>query len=278
MKIDSQPERIVALGLPAVEATLGLGIRPVAAGISEKLLDRPYLEQFKGEDYVDSDLGTITSASADLNYEKIAQYDPDLIVVPDWDALAESAVSEKLSGISTVLYATTPYQEGGWESGVQEIAAAVNEERSGDELIDRVSSAISDSAEGIPEANGKTYNVAVANDDGGVTLSPTGQYVLRGFGMTPEAGLQAEVDSRVSGNNDISAEQLGSLTADYVFLFEFQDGGAAVKSNPFYSSIQNRVVWFDNDLSGSMNNGGVLAQEWLTGEVAEKIAESSSVR
>lgn len=219
-------------------------------------------------------------ATDEVEYEKIAALDPDLIL--NTRAAGDEDTNKQLSDIAT----TVSVPEGGdtfttpWDTQVDMIAAALGVQDKGEELVGQVNDRITEAADANPEWADKTASV-VAKYGEGWAIYPEGDarmdlLLALGFKQTDK------VTDLSDGSNffiDISAENIDQADADVVvgfpigFTTEEFEGDDTWKR---ISAVQDgRGIVADDDVSQAISVGTPDAMMWAVDQLEPKLADAA---
>lgn len=275
--VDEAPQRVVALGWGDAEIALDLGVQPVGATDWLGFGDDG-VSPWNDNSYDESPeiLGT-----DEVEYEKIAALDPDLIL--DTRSAGEQDVYDQLSDIAP----TVSVPEGGdsfttsWDTQVEMIAAALGVQDKGEELIGSVNDRITEAKDANPEWGDKTASVVTKFGDGwGIYPEDDARMdllVALGFTQTDEVTEMAD------GSNfyiDVSEENIDRADADVVVGFpigftteEFEDDSTWQR----IGAVQDgRGIVADDELSQAISVGTPDAMIWAVGQLEPKLAEAAA--
>lgn len=240
VEIPTDPQRIVALGSP--QTYLALGVEPVAFG----------------ERATESDLSWLPAEAAQTNdaavevgdepdYEKIADLDPDLIVVyePEHVLGGDKYNEETLRSIAATIY--VELSNAHWKTQVERLADALN---AGDALeagkaqYDALTADIRDEYAGLL---GSTTFVVLqrwggdfAPEAGTLNMEYPGSYCTAyaedaGLDIIPEAPADGTLD------RELSMEQLGDTVADADVIIYPLDADGNV--TPEFAPVLETNIW-----------------------------------
>ena len=262
VNIPEQPKRIVALGWGDAETVLSLGFEPV--GASDWLAFGgdgvgPWLEgSYETSPTI---IGTM-----ELDYEKIAALEPDLIL--DVKSSGDEERHKRLSEITT----TIGVPEGGEnyltssEDQVRMISKALGKEDEGEKLLKEVEAAFEKAAKENPGFGDKTIVV--------------GAYDSSGFGAYVEGDSRIDFATRLGFNTKdeieelenenfyirIADEQLELLDADLTVVLPIWIDPSEVTNNALYQKIPSvldgRSIILDADTSNAFSTGTIPALLW----------------
>ncbi|WP_251550505.1 iron-siderophore ABC transporter substrate-binding protein [Neobacillus muris] len=262
IEIKEQPKRIVALGWGDAETALALGVEPV--GASDWLA-------FGGEGVGPWLKGAYKTAptilgTLELDYEKIASLEPDLIL--DVRSSGDQERYDRLSEIAP----TIGVPEGGdnylttYQQQVQMIAKALGKEAEGEQLLKDVDTAFEKAKEEYPQFAGKTISVGAYTSEGwGAYVSGDSRVdFMTKLGFTNKK----EIESQANGSYYIKVadEQLELLDADLTVILPIFVDTKEVTGNALYQKIPSvadgRSVIIDGDYANAFSAGTAPALLW----------------
>ncbi len=260
--IESQPERIVALGWGDAETALSLGFQPV--GASDWLaFGGDGVGPWAGGQYDESPeiIDTL-----EPSYEAIAALEPDLIL--DVKSSGDQDRYDRLSEIAPTVgvpeggdsYLTTGQQQ------LELISAALGVPEKGQELEAQLDEAFATAREEHADWDGKTIAAATRTSEGWGAYIEGGDRVdfLENLGFVQSPAI-AELPVSSSGFSvDISSEQLDVLDADLIVAFPIYIDTAEITDDPQWQAIpavaDGRAVVIDGDISSAYSLGTIGAQ------------------
>lgn len=255
--VESEPERIVIVGLTEQDTVLQLGYTPVAT--TEWYGEQPYAVWPWAQELLGNAEPTVLSTSDGFEFEKIATLAPDLII--GVNAGMEEDDYEKLSQLAPTIAAPkggTDYFSP-WDQQVELIAKALGKPEEGARLIQQVKDDYAAAAAANPEFKGKTATFSQnAFYDGQLYVYPDGLNTeflsYLGFTINPKLTPLIEKEGEQVA---VSAERLDVIDADViVFATEKPGDIAALKQEPtfrFLDAVKNKhAVYTDPTLSGAM--------------------------
>ena len=266
--IAGAPERIVTLGNPAFENVVALGSRPAASSVTN-VENLPYLAPYAGNEEIDDSLADIYAGQ--INFERLIEVGPDLIVAPAWPAIIEPATLDRLRKIAPTLIFDTQDADTDWRVGVQQVADALGKSEAGKQLIDSAVDKYSSIGSEYPDLAQRSYSFGLYYKDA-ISLGSGGN-ILRLFGLTP-AEDQASVENS-GAKVSYSGETVGDVDGDAVLLMPFpQDSIASLENSPFWkSNLQPRVIWLSDAQGEAINNAGILGKAWLPENLGSAFAQ-----
>lgn len=266
-KIESEPKRVAILSTGQLDATLSLGIVPVAAArADESGLVPQYLAKAYSEDA--EALGKLADVGSrkEVNFEKLAKAKPDLILAN------EQGFEDEIDRLKQIAPTVLSEGEGvNWEQDLKIVAAALGTAEDADALIEEIDA----QAEQVGQkADNQTFSFLRIQDD---------RNRIFGVGSFPgelaeRAGLKRPKSQQFSETSEeISLEKAALIAADWVF-FAVPDGkpgqrppenltkGLGDRVKPDRLISVNEDIWFLNagptaasevydDIAEALDNG-----------------------
>lgn len=255
VEVAEQPRRVVALGWGDAEIVTELGVQPV--GVSDWLA-------FGGDglspwakatyDEAPEQLGTM-----ELDYEKIAALEPDLIL--DTRSRGDKETYDKLSGIAPTVSAPegadnwmTP-----WDTQTTMISTALGEKEKGADLVAAVNERIAETKDANPEWSTMTGTVlAKTSEEWGAYVAGDARADLLesiGFRSNKEVTALAKDTFYVS----LSAENLDKADSDVVIGFPIGLTEAEFSADKSWSNLaavkQGHAIITDEELASAISLG-----------------------
>jgi len=258
--IESKPERVVSIGYTEGDYVLALGVTPVA--IRDWYGEQPGgLWPWAAESPAADDSIVVLQPDS-LNFEKIAELDPDVIVAMVSEI--EQADYDRLTEIAPVVAQTGAYVQFGtpWDEVQLTIGKALGLEEQAQAIVDDVGAQIADAAAAHPDWAGQTANFVVPAADGtwyAYTDQDSRGRLLTELGFTiPQPILDLAGDLFYAQG---SGENLALVDADLVaYVTEERD---EVDALPLWQSIpavaDGRSLFVDEGLAGAMSFATTLS-------------------
>lgn len=281
--ITEEPQRIVALGFTEQDPLYALGAEPVAIRYwygDEDDAIFPWADEAAG----DADPVILNMAFGTLNYEAIAELDPDLITAIDAGITADEY--DLLSEIAPTLAQSDDYVDFGtpWQVTTRTLGIALGRSEQAEALITDVEAQLETVREQNPQFEGKT--VAVAYNSFGNYGYYTAQDSRGRFFTDLGFVVPAEL-AEIAGDSffaDISEERLDLLDRDLlVFLaLQFFEGGSqaareAIENDPILGTLQavrdDRVLYVSDEFDDALQFSTVLSIQFLLDNMVPEIAE-----
>lgn len=214
--VPERPLRVVTLSEPSLDGALALGVTPVGTVAGRGQAGAPaYLADRVGDVPV---LGSV----ANLDFEAIAQVDPDLILV-DGTSINSLETMTVLRKTAPTFYAG--FAGGDWRVTFENVAAALNLEEEGDKVVADYEEAVSEARSVLGDRSDETFSI-VRWQGGSASLIlkelPAGM-ALEDLGLP----RPAHQDRRGRGHSEpVSLENLADIDADHMFFGTL--GGSSV--------------------------------------------------
>ncbi|GAA5030727.1 ABC transporter substrate-binding protein [Microbacterium fluvii] len=217
VEVPVDPQRVVTLSEPTLDAALALGIEPIGtvSGRGQSTVPN-YLADLAGDIPI---LGGV----AQPNYEAIGAVDPDLILVDGTSINNNPPVIEALRHIAPVVY--TGYAGGPWRDNFLLVADALNLADEGAQVVADYEAHVADAAAALTGYADDTFSIVRwQGTSASVILKelPPGQALV-------DLGLQRPADQDRTGrghSEPVSLENLETIDADHIFFGTL--GGSSV--------------------------------------------------
>ncbi|MGO1949563.1 MAG: iron-siderophore ABC transporter substrate-binding protein [Mycobacteriaceae bacterium] len=273
--IEEAPQRVVALGWGDAEIALDLGVQPV--GASDWLgFGGDGVSPWNDDTY---DEAPEILATEDVEYEKIAALDPDLILNVRSDG--EEETYDQLSDIAP----TVSVPEGAdsftttWDTQVEMISEALGVPEEGDSLVSEVNGRIDEVKEAHPDWADKTASVVTQYGEGWGAY-PAGDarmdlILALGFKENQEV---AELDD---GNFyvELSEENIDVTDSDVVLGFPIGLSNEEFESARAWNRIgaveDGRGIVVDEELTSAFSLGTPDAMLAAIDELEPQLAEAA---
>jgi len=252
--LDAAPTRVVC-GTDGSElcSVLALGARPVGFGQRNDPL-KPWLLPLA------SGLDSYDLAGVETNYEQLVAWQPDLLLVQQGFATAETM--PRFSDIAPTI--ATSFID--WRDNLRQVSESLGLEQRAAELVAEKESAIAVARERLSAAAGLRMNVVSSFDDGTLYVlndqSPAGK-LAEALGLAPLPAQQAEGEAA----DQISTEQLSRVDGDLLLFQHYGegDGSDALKATALWRGLDvvqaGRVVDLTEDESEQLYFDAVLTVE-----------------
>ena len=277
--IESEPQRIVSVGLTEQDVLLELGVTPIAT--TEWYGEQEFAVWPWATDLLNGAEPEVLSAADGFQFERIAELEPDLIIGTN-AGMTEDAC-DRLSEIAPTVTATDGSEgyASPWRDQTRQIAAAVGRSAEGEQLIAGVEEAYAAVAAEHPEFAGKTATFAQGVIwEGVIYVYPDGVNTdfLTDLGFTITPGLEEHAPG-ASQQAQISAENVGMLDADVVlFATESPEGVDEVLSFGTMATLpavqEGRAIYSDAVLSGAIYFLTPLSQKYVLEHLEPRLVDA----
>lgn len=284
--IESEPQRVVALGFTDQDPVLALGVTPIAVrywfGDTEDQI-WPWAEAAAG----DAEIAVLNIPFGEMNFESVVMLAPDLILAVSAGLTQEEY--DLLTQIAPTLPQTDEYVDFGvpWQAQTRMIGQALGRNDLAETLIADTEALLADSAAAHPEFAGKTAAIASpAGEDSFFFSGPQHerQRFLTSLGFTLPQELVDTAGEAFYGS--ISKEQIGLLDTDILIWTVTPEEAEAIKSDPLYQTLavaqEGRDIFLDSSGVTDMTAPALVyssvlslpfAVESLVPQLAERLAE-----
>jgi iron complex transport system substrate-binding protein len=277
--IDSEPERVVTVGVTEQDAVLALGITPV--GVTDWYGDQPYATWPWAQDELGASQPTVLTTGDTIDYEAVAALEPDVII--GTNAGLDNESFELLSEIAPTIahpVATQPYFSP-WADQTRLIGHALGRGEQMEEIITDVESSFAEAAAAHPEFEG-TPIVFLQNAfyDGFAIAYQNGLSTefLTDLGFV----IPTEIDDfeREGEQAYIPLENLSVLDAADVLLWatEKPEDRVALEGEPLFRDLEEveagRLVYTDGITAGAIYFTSVLSLPHVVEHLVPALAET----
>ncbi|QYJ16653.1 hypothetical protein Rxycam_02488 [Rubrobacter xylanophilus DSM 9941] len=278
-RISGRPRRVVSLGYQEHDFLYALGIKPVAVrywyGDRDDVI-YPWAEDEAG----DADPEILNMPFGQLNFEKIAALEPDLIMGV-YAGLTQEEY-ETLSEIAPTVAQPAGYVNFGtpWQRATLMAGRAVGREGRARRLVSGLERRFEEVRREHPEFDGAT--VAVASYGNGERIGffssqDTRARFFTGLGFRVPERLEELAGESFYGT--ISPERMDLLDADLLVwcqLASTEGGRAAIERDPLVrrldASREGRVVFMEGTLDDALQFGTVLSLPFLLERAVPRIS------
>ncbi|WP_367387163.1 siderophore ABC transporter substrate-binding protein [Bacillus vallismortis] len=231
-KVPKNPEKVVVFDFGSLDTLDKLGLDDKVAGLPKQALPK-YLSQFKDDKY--ADVGSLKEP----DFEKVAEIDPDLIIISG----RQSESYKEFSDIAPTIYLgvdTAKYMES-FKSDAETIGKIFDKEDEVKDELATIDSSIADLKKTAEKLN-KNGLVIMANDGKISAFGSKSRYGLIHdvFGVTP---ADKNIKASTHGQS-VSYEYISKTNPDYLFVI---DRGTAIGE----TSSTKQVV--ENDYVKNVN-------------------------
>ncbi|WP_019637893.1 ABC transporter substrate-binding protein [Paenibacillus fonticola] len=265
MKVPANPERIIASYLE--DHLVALGVKPAAQwSVAEGKTVQNYLQY---------ELKDVPTIPFELPYEAVMSFDPDLILIDS----AEMVAGDKYEQYSKIAptYAVGTEQNNDWRGELLAVGEVLNK-------AEEAKKALADYDVKAQEAKEKLQ--AAIGEKSAVVLWPlgkstfvvhekfsSGDVLYRDLGMKVPAIVQEIAASATANWNEISAEKLAELDADYIFIVSSAVPLEELLADPIWAGLpavkNGQIYEFDNESSWLYT--GVIANGKIIDDVLDSI-------
>ncbi|MEV3988476.1 iron-siderophore ABC transporter substrate-binding protein [Streptomyces sp. NPDC049837] len=274
--IESEPKKVVTLGLSDQDAVLALGVKPV--GAVDWFKEQPYGKWPWTKELWGSTPPQIVGERDEYNMEKIAALKPDLIIA-QYSGMKKEQY-DTLSKIAKVVAqpkGAEDYQAS-WQVMTRQIGKALGKNAETEKLISGIDARFKAVRDKHPEWKGKT--VAVGEPFGGKysAFSPKDPKVvfLSEMGFTTSKAYRDALGKE--NIVELSSERLDVMEADRTVWLGTPESEKAVKADPLYKKLkvhqEKRDVFLpynDPDIGAALSFNTVLSIPYAIDEVVAKL-------
>ncbi|PRR88863.1 siderophore ABC transporter substrate-binding protein [Bacillus atrophaeus] len=212
-KVTKNPKKIVVFNFGILDTLDKLGLQGSVAGLPKNSLP-DYLSSYKNDKY--TDVGSLKEP----DFEKVADLDPDLIIISG----RQSDSYKEFSKIAPTIYLdidSAKYMES-FKSNTETIGKIFNKEDEVKSQLAKIDDSISDVKKTAEKVNKKGL-VIMANDGKISAFGPKSRYGLIHdvFGVTP---ADQNIEASTHGQS-VSYEYISKTNPDYLFVV---DRGTAI--------------------------------------------------
>jgi iron complex transport system substrate-binding protein len=235
--IESEPKKVVTLGLSDQDAVLALGVKPV--GSVDWFKEQPYGKWPWTKDLWGSTPPQIVGERDEYNMEKIAALQPDLIVA-QYSGMKKEQY-DTLSKIAKVVAQPKGHEDyqAPWQVMTEQIGKALGKEGETGKLIAGIDARFKAVRDEHPEWKGLTVTVGEPYEPGKFSaFSPKDPKVifLSEMGFTTSEKYRAALGKENIA--DLSSERLDVMEADRTVWLGTPDTEKAMKADPLYKKTK----------------------------------------
>ncbi|MFG2669738.1 iron-siderophore ABC transporter substrate-binding protein [Streptomyces sp. NPDC048445] len=237
--IDSEPKRIVTLGLSDQDAVLALGIKPV--GSVDWFKEKPYGKWPWTKAKWGSDTPDIVGERDEYNMEKIAALKPDLVIA-QYSGMKKEQY-DTLSKFTKVVAQPKGLPDYGasWQVMTRQIGASLGKKAQAEKLITGIDADFKKVRDEHPEFATKTlavadsfeagkYSAFTKTDPKSIFFSELGFKLKPGIDKLAKPGWNAA---------ELSSEKLNVLDVDrLVWVTSSTDANDRIKAEPLYKNLK----------------------------------------
>jgi len=276
-EIQGTPERVVSLGFTEQDAIYALGVKPVAVryafGDKEDAIF-PWAEDEAG----DTDPEILNMPFGELNFEKIAVLQPDLILGVTSGITAEEY--ETLSQIAPTVAQSGEYVDFGtpWQEMTTRIGRALGKEDRAKELVADVEARFARARQQYPDLEGATVTLSGPALNGEYPFhasEDTRTRFLTALGLEVPAELDKIAGEKFFGT--VSRERAELLDNDLIiWQVGSSEERAAIEADPILQQLDavraGRAVFLAGDAYDALQFTSVLSLPFLLDGVALMLA------
>ncbi|WP_440578425.1 iron-siderophore ABC transporter substrate-binding protein [Streptomyces sp. AC154] len=237
--IESEPKRIVTLGLSDQDAVLALGIKPV--GSVDWFKEKPYGKWPWTKAKWGSDTPDIVGERDEYNMEKIAALKPDLVIA-QYSGMKKEQY-DTLSKFTKVVAQPKDLPDYGasWQVMTRQIGASLGKKAQAEKLITGIDADFKKVRDEHPEFATKTLAVADSFEAGKYSAftktDPKSIFFSElGFKLKPEIDKLAKPGWNAA---ELSSEKLNVLDVDrLVWVTSSTDANDRIKAEPLYKNLK----------------------------------------
>lgn len=268
---EDSEERVASLGIGDVDTLLALGVTPVAIapwgteGEADESGVGPWSKELLGEAQPETIYNTGKGISAEVLEQVTAVAPTEIIAVNQ--AIDEQAQSD-LEAIAPTTTHSGEYEDWQipWDVQVEEIAAAVDKEDEGQELIDDTEQAFVDFRKEHPELDGVSAAIVMPYD-GKIGVYTSGD----GRGQFIES-LGFDIPEQLEGDGssffiDLAPENYAELNqVDRLFVLDYHGAADPLKTDETFNNLdivkQDKVTYLDTDTGNAMSMPNPVTIPW----------------
>lgn len=236
-EIESEPKKIVTLGLSDQDAVLALGKKPV--GAVDWFKEKPFGKWTWTKDKWGKDLPEIVGERDNYKVEKIAKLDPDLILA-QYSGMKKEQY-EKLSKIAPVVAQPKGHEDylAPWQVMTEQIGKSLGKQDETKKLISDIDGKFKAVADKHPEWSKETIAVADSFEAGKYAAFTKGD-AKAAFFKDLGFKLSDDIEKKASkGQNaaEFSSENLDLLDVDRLVWVTMPEAPKRIKAEPLYKKL-----------------------------------------
>ena len=272
--VESEPQRVVSVGVTEQDTLLALGVVPV--GVTEWYGEQPYATWPWAQDELGDAEPTVLSTDDGFQYEAIAALEPDLIVATNAGLDQESY--DTLSAIAPVVAHSEQEYFEPWDTQTLAIGTALGKADEAQELVDDIKQQFADAAAEHPQFAG-TSAVFLQNAvyEGDLIAYQEGLSTdfLTDLGFTIPASLD---QFATEGQAYIPLEQASVLNEADVLVWGTEEPAdrTALEALEVYRSLtpvqQGHLAFTDGTLAGAIYFTSPLSLPYVLDELVPALA------
>src|SRR5690625_81445 len=266
-EVNKNPEKIVVFDMGSLDTLDKLGIE--VTGVPQSSMPS-YLDKYTGDEY--ENVGGLKEP----DFEKIAEIDPDLIIISD----RQSELYDQLEELSTTIHLgvdTENYMES-FETNVHIIGEIFDKEAEVEEALSDIEATIEETKE-IVDDSGKNGLIILANDDKISAYGPSSRFGLI-HDVIGVPAVDEGIEVSTHGQN-VSFEYVVEQDPDLLYVIDrgaaIGEGDSAAKTvveNPLMErtkAMQNDDIYYLSPDYWYLSGGGLISVEEMVKEIAESL-------
>ncbi len=267
--VEKNPEKVVVFDFGALDTLDALSIDVTA--VPRGGVIPSYLEKYDSDDY--ENVGSLKEP----DFDKIAEIDPDLILI----SARQADLYDELSKLGPTVYVgvdTTRYMDS-FKENVHTIAEIFDKEDEVDKTLEEIDQSIED-LHAKAQDSGKNGLIVLANDDKISAYGPSSRFGLVHdvFGVEP---VDEDIEASTHGKN-VSFEYVTEMNPDILYVI---DRTAAIgNESNVQEMIENKLVektdaYQNDDIyylhadNWYLSGGGLISVQNMINEIEESLAE-----
>lgn len=268
-EIEKNPEKVVIFDFGVLDTFLKLGLEDKVVGVAQAGVIPSYIDEFASDDY--ANIGSLKEP----DFEKIAELDPDLILISG----RQSEVYDQLQEIAETVFLgvdTTDYMNSFTEN-VSIVGEMYGKEEEVKTALDELDETIASVKEKVTEAD-KNALIILANDD-----------KISAYGSNSRFGIIHDVFGVPAVDDGIEVSTHGmNVSFEYVVeedpdLLYVVDRGAVVGGESSAKTVvenklmertkafQNEDIYYLNPEYWYLSGGGLISVQAMADEIVESI-------
>lgn len=285
--IEEEPERVVTWGWASTDATIALGVTPVAipfesyGGDEEGVL--PWIREAL-EERGESIPTVLTNTGADVPFEEIAAADPDVILA-HYSGLTEEQFATLSEIAPVVAYPDQPWSTP-WRDIISITGEALGREDEAEEVLAGIDASLAEAAAAHPEFEG--VSLATAWDTAGTFYvyadeDPRVEFMLD-LGFVNAPAVDALDTDESPFYFTLSYERVSELSSDVLVVYgSTPEEAQALLDAPYAQSLpavqQGAVAQLvGTEFIASVSPPTALSLPWGLDEVVDQLAAAVAAR
>lgn len=226
------------------------------------------------QNYLQDELKGIPTINYDLPYEKVLEYEPDLLLIGD-DSAVEGGKYDEYSKIAPT-YVVKNGTDVTWQEKLQDIAAVLQKDNKAAEVLATYDQLVADTKTQLQDKiQGKSVAVLWVTNNSAFMVAEnrsSGDLLYHQLGFSVPNLTKEISQSATSDWSAVSLEKLAQLDADYLILVN-SDSGAAMFNDQIWQNIpavKNGNLWEFSPEHSWLYNGPVAYTKMIE-DVSEKL-------